>query len=40
MLYFYLIINLDNKYNQKNFYKYLNNITKYFKTLISLLKKQ
>ncbi len=39
-LYFYLAINLDNKYNWKNFYKYLDNITNYLDTLASLLRKK
>ncbi len=38
MLYFYSVIDLDNKYNWKNFYKYLDNITNYFDILISLLR--
>ncbi len=38
MLYLYLVIDLDNKYNWKNFYKYLDNIIDYFDILISLLR--
>ncbi len=40
MLYSYSATDSDNKYSWKNFYKYLDNITKYLETLTSLLKKQ
>jgi len=40
MLYLYLVIDLDNKYNWKNFYKYLDNITNYLNILVSLLKEK
>ncbi len=40
MLYFYLVTNLNDEYNQKNFHKYLNDITKHLKTLANLSKKQ
>ncbi len=39
-LYFYLATNLDDEYNQKNFHECLDDITKHFETLASLLKKQ
>ncbi len=39
-LYLYLATNLDNKYNQKDFYEYLDNIINYFDILTSLLKKR
>ncbi len=39
-LYFYLATNLDNKYNQKNIYKCLDNITNYLNALVSLLKER
>ncbi len=37
-LYLYLVTDSDNKYNWKNFYKYLDNITNYFNVLASLLR--
>ncbi len=40
MLYFYSATDSDNKYNWKNFYKYLNNITEYLEILANLSKKQ
>ena len=39
-LYSYLIINLDDKYNQKDFYECLDDITKHLNALTSLLKKR
>ncbi len=39
-LYLYSIIDLDNKYNQKNFYEYLDNITNYLDVLVSLSKEK
>ncbi len=40
ILYSYPATDSDNKYNWTNFYKYLDNITKYLETLVSLSKIQ
>ncbi len=40
MLYLYSVTDLDNKYNWKNFYKYLDNIINYLDILVSLLKEK